>query len=163
MAKRGRPTKQKPEMIEQAFRLCLLGATNAELAAFFEVADRTIDRWIAEKGEFCRAIKRGRAEADAHIAERLFERARGFTHPEEDIRVINGEVVRVQVTKQYPPDTTAAIFWLKNRQPSKWRDKKDVELDAKVQHDTAGSLADFVAQALGKVDEDDEIQSVVEQ
>ncbi|MEQ8653293.1 MAG: hypothetical protein RIC87_12590 [Kiloniellales bacterium] len=150
-------------MIEQVFKLCLLGATNAELADFFGVGGSTIDRWLDEEGEFWGAVKRGRSEADANVASRLYERAMGFTHPEEDIRVINGEVVRVQVTKQYPPDTTAAIFWLKNRRPDKWRDKKDVELDAKVQHDTAGPLSDFVAQALGKADEDDETQSVVEQ
>lgn len=54
----------------------------------------------------------------------------------EEIKVLqNGEVVRVQTVKHYPPDPTSMIFWLKNRQPQDWRDKTEVELstvDAKL-------------------------------
>ncbi len=71
MAKRGRPTVYRGEYVEQARKLCLLGATNEDLAGFFEVVVSTIDKWIAEKPEFSGAIKEGREIADARVGERL--------------------------------------------------------------------------------------------
>jgi hypothetical protein len=41
--------------------------------------------------------------------------------------MFEGEIITTKLTKHYPPDTTAAIFWLKNRQPGKWRDKTIVD------------------------------------
>ncbi|MGJ8518028.1 hypothetical protein [Carnimonas bestiolae] len=119
----GRQSKYKAEYAEQARKLCVLGATNEELADFFEVGGTTIDRWLVAHPEFKQAVKDGKTLADAQVAEKLFKRATGYSHPEDDIRAINGEIVITPTTKRYPPDTVAAIFWLKNRQPTKWRDK----------------------------------------
>lgn len=69
----------------------------------------------------------GKGAADAAVASKLFHRATGYEHPEDDIRAVNGEIVITPTIKHYPPDTTAAIFWLKNRQPAKWRDKQEVD------------------------------------
>lgn len=60
---------------------------------------------------------------DALEVEALYQKATGYQHPEDDIRIINGEVVKTQTVRHYPPDTAACIFWLKNRQPEKWQDK----------------------------------------
>lgn len=57
----------------------------------------------------------------------LFARATGYEHDEVDLRVIDKAIVETPIRKYYPPDTTAAIFWLKNRRPGEWRDKQDVE------------------------------------
>ena len=43
------------------------------------------------------------------------------------IRVVDGAIAMTPIRKVYPPDTTAAIFWLKNRKPEEWRDKQAVE------------------------------------
>ena len=59
---------------------------------------------------------------------RLYERAMGYQTEDIDVRVINGEIIQTPIVKNYPPDTTAAIFWLKNRNPHEWRDKKTVEV-----------------------------------
>lgn len=61
--------------------------------------------------------------ADANVADRLYQRAMGFEHDSEEIKVVEGSIERVPIRKIYPPDTVAAIFWLKNRQRDKWRDK----------------------------------------
>lgn len=57
----------------------------------------------------------------------MFERAIGYSHPEEKVFCNNGEVIVHKTTKHYPPDTQAGIFLLTNRQRSRFRDKKDLE------------------------------------
>lgn len=122
-----RPSKYTDKTAEQAYKLCLLGATDEDLASFFEVSVSTINGWKNEFPEFLEAIKGGKDDADAMVAERLFKRATGYSHPEDKIFNDNGTPLIVPTTKHYPPDTTAAIFWLKNRQRDKWRDRQDHE------------------------------------
>jgi len=119
----GRPTIYRTEYNDQAERLCKLGFTDAELAAFFEVDEATINRWKTKHPEFCKSLKRGKDLADAEVAEKLFKRATGYEHPDVDIKCYEGQIIETEIIKHYPPDTTAAIFWLKNRQRAKWRDK----------------------------------------
>lgn len=125
--KRGRPTAYKKEYAEQARKLCLLGHTDAELAQYFEVAESTINKWKVDHAEFSESIKKGKEFADGNVADRLYQRAMGFVAPDVDIRVVENQIVETPLEKHYPPDTTAAIFWLKNRQKEKWRDKQEVE------------------------------------
>ncbi|EBM0567327.1 terminase [Salmonella enterica] len=128
-----RPTKYQAAYAEQARKLCLLGYTDAELADFFDVDEATINRWKKEHHEFCESIKKGKSVADGEVAAKLFHRATGYEHPEDDIRTVDGNIVITPTIKHYPPDTTAAIFWLKNRQKNKWRDKQDHELSGEIQ------------------------------
>ena len=123
-----RPTKFKTEFVAQAEKLCKLGATDMEIADFLEVDVRTLYRWKGEHPEFCQALKAGKEVADERVERSLFARANGYEHDEVDIRVIGGKVVQTPIRKFYPPDTTAAIFWLKNRRPEQWREAKAIEL-----------------------------------
>lgn len=123
----GRPTDYKEEYNEQAYKLCLLGATDEELATFFEVDERTINNWKKAHPEFFQSIKKGKDIADANVADRLYQRAMGFEHDSEEIKVVDHAIERVKVRKIYAPDPTSAIFWLKNRQGKRWRDKQEVE------------------------------------
>lgn len=127
----GRPSKYKPDYAEQAIKLCMLGMTDAEMASFFEVSESTLNLWKEVHPEFSESIKKGKAAADADVASRLYHRAMGYDHPEDDIRVVSGEIVITPTIKHYPPDTTAGIFWLKNRQRDKWRDKVETEVTGK--------------------------------
>ena len=126
---RGRPTKYKPEYDELAFNYCLLGATNDQLAEFFDVDPSTIDNWIAAHESFIGSIKKGRAVADGKVARSLYERANGYSHPEGQVVSEDGTVINTYVIKHYPPDTTAAIFWLKNRQTKLWRDTHSLTIN----------------------------------
>ena len=123
----GRPSKYKAEYAEQAFKLCLLGATDKELADFFETTEQTINAWKKNHKEFFESLKRGKYQADSEVAQKLFHRAKGYSHPEDKIFNNDGMPLIVPTIKHYPPDTTAAIFWLKNRQSKKWRDKQDIQ------------------------------------
>lgn len=123
----GRPSSYRPDFAHQAGKLCLLGATDQDLADFFDVDERTINRWKQDHPEFCQSIKGGKKMADANVAEKLYQRATGYSHPDVHISNYQGTITATPVTKHYPPDTTAAIFWLKNRQRDKWREKQEVE------------------------------------
>lgn len=127
-AQRGRPSKYEPSFAAQAEKLCKLGATDMEVADFFGVDVRSIYRWKAEFEDFCQALKAGKDAADERVVRSLYARANGYEHDEVDIRVVSGEIVQTPIRKYYPPDTTAAIFWLKNRRKEEWRDKIDHEL-----------------------------------
>lgn len=139
--KGGRPSAYKPEYAAQAMYLCPDGATDEVLANAFSVTVATINRWKLAHPEFCEALKAGKREADTTIATSLFMRAKGFEYKEavpiklKTVIYENGKRVRederietVMVTRVVPPDTTACIFWLKNRQTASWRDIKAVEV-----------------------------------
>lgn len=131
----GRPSKYAPSFCEQARKLALLGLTDEEMANVFGVDVSTLYRWKAEHPGFREAINEGGAAADARVADRLYHRAMGYEHADVDIRVVDKEIVQTEITKYYPPDTAAAIFWLKNRQRSKWRDKVETGLTDKEGND----------------------------
>ena len=129
MAKRGRPTAYRPEYVEQVYKLCLLRATDAELADFFGVSEQTLNAWKRAHPEFLESITRGKTVADANVASRLYDRAMGYSHEAVKIFMPAGvsEPIYAPYTEHYPPDTAAASLWLRNRQPAKWRDKLDHE------------------------------------
>lgn len=136
-----RPTKYKAEFAEQARKLCLLGATDADMAEFFEVTESTINKWKLDHKEFSESLKKGKTLADATVADRLFKRATGYEH--EAVKIFNngGEAMEVPFIERFAPDTTAAIFWLKNRQSASWRDKQQIE------HDVSDRMADQIVAA----------------
>jgi len=123
----GRPTKYKDEYAEQAYKLCLLGFIDLELAKFFEVDEQTINRWKNGHEEFCQSIKSGKQIANGNVAESLYKRAMGYEHDEEKVFCNMGEITTHQTVKHYPPDTQAASLFLRNRQPDKWRDKQEID------------------------------------
>lgn len=123
----GRPSKYESSFNEQVEKLSKLGATDAELADFLNIAESTLNKWKLDFPEFSESIKRGKIIADSNVADRLYQRALGFEHDSEEIKIADGEVVRVPIRKIYPPDATAAIFWLKNRRGKEWRDKQEIE------------------------------------
>jgi len=122
---RGRPSLYRAEFVEQARKYCLLGATDEEMAGFFGVALSTFSNWKVNHPEFMEALKAGKAVADANVADRLYRRAMGYSHEAVKIFNCDGAPLKVPYTEHYPPDTTACIFWLKNRQREKWRDRTD--------------------------------------
>lgn len=122
----GRPTKFDPEYVEQAYKLALLGATDKQMADFWGVTEKTVNNWKNEHPDFFQSLKTGKLHADATVAQSLYRRANGYSH--EGVKIHwdkEGREYRAHYLEQYPPDTTAAIFWLKNRQPELWRDKTE--------------------------------------
>ncbi len=129
----GRPSSYDDAYAEQALKLCRLGATDKELGDFFGVSEQTINAWKTKHPKFLESLKEGKQMADAEVAHKLYRRATGYSH--EAVKIVananTGQEHIVPFTEHYPPDTTACIFWLKNRRPDLWRDKLQQELTGK--------------------------------
>ena len=120
----GRPTRYKQEYAVEAYKLCLLGATDAQMADFFGISESTLNLWKKKHLKFSESLKDGKERADANVAKSLYNRAIGYSHPEEKIFQNEGNIIRADTIKHYPPDTAAAFIWLKNR--AGWKDKTEV-------------------------------------
>jgi hypothetical protein len=112
--------------------MCELGATDLEVAAALGITFKTFYNWKGRHAEFLQALKVGKDPADEKVKRSLFQRACGYSHPEIDIRTIAvgegmSEIVKTQITKHYPPDTAAGIFWLKNRCKEEFRQNPEGE------------------------------------
>ena len=135
-------TKYRPEYNDMARKLCLLGATDADVADFFGVAKYTIWKWRKDYPEFAEAMDAGRVVADANVVNRLYMRAIGYSYTEQKPVSAKGDVKIVEINKHMPPDVTACIFWLKNRQRHKWRDRYDYVMDEDPKEIDPESLSD---------------------
>jgi len=129
----GRPTKYEGEKtVRQAYSIVSkLGATGPELAQALDVSIDTISEWQNKYPQFSAAIKDGRDYFDTiQIENALAARARGMRKKtittDEDGNVVIKE-------EELPPDPTSMIFWLKNRNKDRWRDKTDVEHSGNVE------------------------------
>lgn len=125
----GRPTDYRPEYAEQAYKLCLLGATDKAMADFFRTSEQTLNAWKAAQPKFLEALRAGKAKADAEMAHSLYHRGKGYSHEAVKIFMPAGatEPVYAPYIERYPPDTQAASLWLRNRQPGIWREKTEHE------------------------------------
>ena len=130
----GRPTLYKSEYAEKARKLCEKhGFTDKDLAEVFDVSEVTVNAWKNQHPKFLKSISDAKDFRDSGVERSLYDRAMGYSHPEEKIFSNQGEIVRADTTKHYPPDPTSMIFWLKNRQPAKWRDKVEIEAHHDIQ------------------------------
>lgn len=118
-------SRYNPDFVRQAKAMCQLGATDRDLADYFEVTTRTIQRWQGQYPDFSAALNRGKEAADDRVERSLYSRATGYTFDSEKIFNNDGIITRVRTIEHVPPDVTACIFWLKNRRPAEWRDKTD--------------------------------------
>lgn len=124
----GRPSKYREEYAEQARKLCLLGATDAELANFFEVTETTINNWKHDHPGFFESIRAGKVRADAEVADSLYKRATGeHIQLEKVVKKDDGSYEAIRYRSYLPGDPTAAYKWLLNRRSQNWSDKQHVE------------------------------------
>lgn len=131
----GRPPTYEPSFAKQAEHLAKLGATDQEVADFFDVDVRTVYRWKHDHDAFCQALKVGKEIADERVERSLYQKAIGYEQEEVKIFMPAGaeSPVYAPFRAKVAPDTTAAIFWLKNRRSQEWRDKQDVEHSGGIQ------------------------------
>ena len=137
----GRPTLYKPEYNEQAFKLCLLGATDKEIADFFEVDERTINNWKKDHPEFFQSVRAGKKVSDMEVATSLFQttqdrvvkeqqafKTKNVFYNDEGKRIEEERIKIVEVDKVIPADFRSQQFWLKNRKSDAWRDKQELDV-----------------------------------
>lgn len=128
---KGRPTKWHNSLKPVIKNLAAEGKTNREIALLLGVDEKTFYNWKEQHVEFFQSLKDVyKAKADSNVEKSLYERAKGYSV--EEVKILQdkrGNVIEHKVMKHYPPDPTSMIFWLKNRQPEKWRDKRDIGLE----------------------------------
>lgn len=110
------------------------GLTLPQIAEEIGVARSTLCLWAKKDDALSDALNEGRSFADSKVVDGLYQRAMGMTVTDKKtiLSTKDGKTqpARIEITeKQLPPDPTACIFWLKNRQPKKWRDKPDMEIE----------------------------------
>jgi len=115
------------------------GLTDEQIATKLGVSRSTLNEWKKKFPDISDTLKRGKEVVDVEVENALLKRALGYSTTEVTReRALNPETGKVElvvtkaVTKEVPPDTTAQIFWLKNRRPDLWRDKQNVELSGEV-------------------------------
>jgi hypothetical protein len=142
--RRGAPTLYRPELAALARRLALLGATDQEMADALGIDQVTLDRWKARHTQFGIAIEHGKIQADAEIAESLYNRARGMSMPAVKIfqGTPEGGPVIVPHQEHLPPDVGAAKLWLSRRQPNLWRERQQVDVTGTVAYRIAQMTPD---------------------
>ena len=130
--KKGRKSDFREEYVEKAYRYALLGLTDIQMAGLFGVSQQTLNSWKKQNPLFLESLKAGKDEADSKVSKMLLQRAMGYEYEEIHEEKQGKKVIKKRIIKkQLPPDTTAMIFWLKNRQPELWRDKIINELQGK--------------------------------
>lgn len=111
------------------------GLTDEQIAGNAGITAKTLYEWKNKYGEICEALKKGKEVVDRQVENALLKRALGYEYTEvtkEYIPELGEMKITKKVTKEVAPDTTAQIFWLKNRKPDDWRDKRDVDLSGNV-------------------------------
>lgn len=110
------------------------GLTDEQIAQNMGISPSTLYEWKKKYSELTESLKRGKEVVDRQVENALFKSAMGYTYDEVTKEVSeDGELfVSKVVSKQMAPNTTAQIFWLKNRKPAEWRDKRETELSGGV-------------------------------
>ena len=104
------------------------GLTDEQIAKNLGIGIRTFYEYKEKYPQFSQSLKRGKEVVDTEVENALLKRALGYTYDEETYEELSDGTSKSKVvTKHIPGDTTAQIFWLKNRKPGVWRDKTAVE------------------------------------
>lgn len=109
------------------------GLIEEDICKKLGVGVTTFNRYKQDYPEVLEALKRGKAPVDFEVESALLKKALGYSYESEKIIESEKDGRRTEKTIVHvPPDTTAQIFWLKNRKPAEWRDKRDVEVSGEI-------------------------------
>src|SRR5262245_13359872 len=118
----GRKTVYSPRLAVIARRCCELGMTDNEVADILGISAATLYRWKLDHPAFARVFKLGKAAADDRVERSLYSRAIGYDYIAEKASMTRHGQKTMRYRQHIPPDTAAAVWYLKNRRPDRWRD-----------------------------------------
>lgn len=117
------------------------GLTDKQVAHNMNIAESTLHEWKKKYSVLSESLKRGKEVVDRQVENALLKRALGYEFKETTQELTeDGMRVTKVITKQQAPDTTAQIFWLKNRKPQEWRDKQETEISGHIRTDKLDSI-----------------------
>lgn len=103
------------------------GLTDEQIAHNMGISPATLYNYKRDHLEILEALKKGKEVVDIEVENALLKRALGYSYEEKKVEVSEEGTKVTKTIKEVVPDTTAQIFWLKNRRPDRWRDKQDIE------------------------------------
>lgn len=125
------------------------GLTDEQIAGNIGISRSTLNQWKEKYPDISDTLKRGKEVVDLQVENALLKRALGYEYEEVSEKYESGTLTEKKVTKkQVVPDTTAQIFWLKNRRPDKWKDKQDVQVSGELKEEQT-KLDDLIKQIRG--------------
>lgn len=122
------------------------GLTDEQIAQNIGITASTLYAWKNKYSEISETLKKGKEVIDRQVENALLKRALGYRY--DEVTIEHG-IETKRVTKEVVPDVTAQIFWLKNRKPTIWRDKKDVDLAGEL--NTNNPFAELTTEELKKL------------
>jgi transposase-like protein len=123
------------------------GLTDEQISHNMGINPSTLYDWKKKHPKISEALKRGKEVVDRQVENALLKKALGYRY--DEVVYEDGKEVR-RITKEVQPDTTALIFWLKNRKPAEWRDKQNIEHSG-----PDGGAIQFISVTPDVVDEDE--------
>jgi transposase-like protein len=102
------------------------GLTDEQIAANMNINRATLYDWKKKYPNISDSLKKGKEVVDRQVENALLKRALGYSYQEVTEEESEDGFKRKVVIKEVIPDTTAQIFWLKNRKPEVWKDKQDI-------------------------------------
>lgn len=133
MSNPNRKFRRTVRIEDVAYRVCwVLGATDEELSRVLDITVEELESLKANDADFARWVRLGQRIAEAEVTERLYRLALGFRQKVTRSYLPHGETQPVIATydEEVPPDRTACVHWLRNRQPKLWGKVSDVEYTA---------------------------------
>ena len=118
----GSKTIYGPRMTIVARKCCERGMTDIEVADMLGIGLSTLYRWKLDHPAFARVFKLGKAAADDRVERSLYSRAIGYDYIAERAAMTRHGQKTMRYRAHIPPDTAAAVWYLKNRRPDRWRD-----------------------------------------
>ena len=104
------------------------GLTDEQIAKEFKIVRKTLHNWRCTYPDFDAAMAQGKIGPNDRVEKSLYQRAVGYSCPEDKIMQYEGKPIVVHTIRHYPPDVVAGIFWLKNRMPEKYKDRHEVDI-----------------------------------
>jgi len=163
----GRPTDYKEEYNDQVYKLCLLGATDSDIANFFQVTETTINNWKIKYEMFFESIKKGKIISDMEVAYSMYSTTKdrevtelkGFKlkrvyYNDEGKRIEEERIELAEETRVIPADFRSMSLWLRNRKSDSWRDRQEVD------HTSKGDKIQYISLGHGINPEENNAESI---
>lgn len=133
------------------------------IAQELRIARCTFFDWMKDYPEFAAAVREGQMLADAKVEDALYRRATGYEYEERKTVQERGTIVREETVRRHVvPDVKAQIFWLKNRQPDRWKDTTETQITGPIKlqviYEDATEVVDIVTISAGELDSGENVE-----